>query len=30
LSNPNRIAENAAILDFHLTQSEVERLCELG
>ena len=29
-SNPARIAENAAIFDFHLTQSEIERLDHLG
>lgn len=29
-SNPGRIAENAAIFDFHLTPSEIERLDQLG
>ena len=29
-SNPDRIAENVAIFDFHLTQSEIERLDQLG
>ena len=29
-SNPGRIAENVAIFDFHLTQSEIERLDQLG